>query len=254
VEQQGLRVWPDRCFSLAGLSLRHERDAREFHTVISTLGTSALEEAMKHWRFVWVLCAVTVLLAGGVALGAEQKTVAATTPKAPAPPAPGPSISPEQYKIGPEDMLAVSVWKNDAMSRVVPVRPDGMISLPLLDDVQAAGLTPMQLRDVIITKLSDYMPAPEVSVIVNDVRSFKVSVMGEVAKPARYELKSVTTVLDVLAQAGGFNQFANRSRIVILRPNGKAMTRIPFNYNKVIGSGGEDENFYLQPNDIVLVP
>ena len=141
------------------------------------------------------------------------------------------------------------------MSRVVPVRPDGMISLPLLDDVQAAGLTPMQLRDVIIKKLSDYMPAPEVSVIVNEVRSFKVSVMGEVARPARYELKSETTVLDVLAQAGGFTQFANRSRIVILRPKGsKAMTRIPFNYNKVIGSGGEDENFYLQSNDIVLVP
>ena len=156
--------------------------------------------------------------------------------------------------IGPEDLLAVSVWKNDAMSRVVPVRPDGMISLPLLDDIQAAGLTPMQLRDVIMKKLSDYMPAPEVSVIVNEVRSFKVSVMGEVARPARYELKSLTTVLDILALAGGFNQFANRSRIVILRPNGKTMARIPFNYNKVIASGGEEENFYLQSNDIVLVP
>src|SRR5207247_1179899 len=104
--------------------------------------------------------------------------------------------------------------------------------------------TPMQLRDVIMKKLSDYMPTPEVSVIVNEVRSFKVSVMGEVARPARYELRSVTTVLDILALAGGFNQFANRSRIVILRPNGnKVMSRIPFNYNKVIASGGEDENF-----------
>jgi polysaccharide export outer membrane protein len=167
---------------------------------------------------------------------------------------PGASVSPEHYRIGPEDLLMISVWKNDAMSRTLPVRPDGMISLPLLDDVQAAGLTPMQLRDVLVKKLVDYMPAPEVSVIVNDVRSFKVSVMGEVARPARYDLKSVTTVLDVLAQAGGFNQFANRSRIVILRPNGKTMTRIPFNYNKVIASGGEEDNFYLQPGDIVLVP
>ncbi len=208
---------------------------------------------MKHGGLISVICALTVVVAMG-SVGAEQKTAAATPPKAAAAPAPGPSISPEQYKIGPEDMLAVSVWKNEAMSRTVPVRPDGMISLPLLDDVQAAGLTPMQLRDVIIKKLSDYMPAPEVSVIVNDVRSFKVSVMGEVVRPARYELKSVTTVLDVLAQAGGFNQFANRSRIVILRPNGKTMTRIPFNYNKVVASGGEDENIYLQPNDIVLVP
>jgi polysaccharide biosynthesis/export protein len=212
---------------------------------------------MKHGRLISVICALMVAVVGVGGTWAQQKAepkTAAAVPKAPAPPAPGPAISAEQYKIGPEDLIAVSVWKNDAMSRVIPVRPDGMISLPLLDDIQAAGLTPMQLRDVIIKKLSDYMPAPEVSVIVNEVRSFKVSVMGEVSRPARYELKSLTTVLDVLAQAGGFTQFANRSRIVILRPNGKGMTRIPFNYNKVISSGGEDENLYLQPNDIVLIP
>lgn len=198
-----------------------------------------------------IACAALLMFCSGAALAAEQKTAAATTPR---PAAPALPVSPEAYRIGPEDIIAVSVWKNEAMSRVVPVRPDGMISLPLLDDIQAAGLTPMQLRDVIAKKLVEYMPSPEVSVIVNEVRSFKVSVMGEVARPARYELKSVTTVLDVLAQAGGFSQFANRSRIVILRPNGKGMTRIPFNYNKVIASGGEDENLYLQPGDIVLVP
>jgi polysaccharide export outer membrane protein len=131
---------------------------------------------------------------------APAKTVAAPPPAKPGTP-PSASAS-EQYLIGPEDILAVTVWKNDAMSRVVAVRPDGMISLPLLDDVQAAGLTAMQLRDVLAKKLAEYMPSPEVSVIVNDVRSFKVSVMGEVARPARYELKSWTTVLDVLAQAG----------------------------------------------------
>jgi polysaccharide export outer membrane protein len=210
---------------------------------------------MKQGRLISVISALLLVAVGAGAAGAQQqKTAAAPPAKAPAPPAPGPAISAEQYKIGPEDMIAVSVWKNDAMSRVIPVRPDGMISLPLLDDVQAAGLTPMQLRDVITKRLIDYMPAPEVSVIVTDVRSFKVSVMGEISRPARYELKSLTTVLDVLALAGGFNQFANRSKVVILRPNGKGMTRIPFNYNKVIASGGEEENFYLQPNDIVLVP
>jgi polysaccharide export outer membrane protein len=205
-----------------------------------------------------VIAVLTVLLFTGLA--------AAQQPQAPQPPAQAKAATPpakqpqssttsvEQYRIGPEDLIAVTVWKNDAMSRVVPVRPDGMISLPLLDDVKASGLTAMELRDIIAKRLVEYMPAPEVSVIVNDVRSFKVSVMGEVARPARYELKSVTTVLDVLAQAGGFNQFANRSKIVILRPNGKSMTRIPFNYNKVIASGGEDENFYLQAGDIVLVP
>jgi len=219
---------------------------------------------MKAARF---LSATAILVVGLVGVVAAQQQPAkppaaapagpAKTAAAPTPAKPGtvPSASAsEQYLIGPEDILAVTVWKNEAMSRVVAVRPDGMISLPLLDDVQAAGLTAMQLRDVLAKKLAEYMPSPEVSVIVNDVRSFKVSVMGEVARPARYELKSWTTVLDVLAQAGGFNQFANRSKIVILRPNGKTMTRVPFNYNKVVSSGGEEENFYLQPGDIVLVP
>jgi polysaccharide export outer membrane protein len=200
-------------------------------------------------------------LAGAVLIGWTVLVPGLALAQAPKPAAQPPAGQPqagqsrvEQYRIGPEDVLAITVWKNEAMSRVVPVRPDGMISLPLLDDVQAAGLTPMQLRDVLVKKLVDYMPAPEVSVIVNDVRSFKVSVIGEVARPARYELKSWTTVLDVLALAGGFTQFANRSRIVILRPNGPSMARVPFNYNRVISAGGEDENVYLQPGDIVLVP
>ena len=159
--------------------------------------------------------------------------------------------APDAYRIGPEDVLHVSVWKNEAMSRAVPVRPDGKISLPLLNDVQAAGLTTLELREVLAKKLAEYMPSPEVSVIVTEVRSFKVSVIGEVARPGRFELKSWTTVLDVLALAGGFTQFAARSRIVILQPDGKTMKRIPFNYNKI---AGEQENFYLRNGDIVLVP
>ena len=158
----------------------------------------------------------------------------------------------DDYRIGPEDVLAIAVWNNEAMSRVVPVRPDGKISLPLLDDVQAGGLTPMQLRDAIAKRLSEYVPSPSVSVIVNDVRSFKVSVIGEVARPARYELKSRASVLDVLALAGGFNQFANRARLVVLRTDGDKQVRIPFNYNRVVA--GEEENVYLRPNDIILVP
>ena len=159
--------------------------------------------------------------------------------------------APDAYRIGPEDILQISVWKNEALSRAVPVRPDGKISLPLLNDVQAAGLTALELREVLAKKLAEYMPSPEVSVIVSDVRSFKVSVIGEVARPGRFELKSWTTVLDVLALAGGFTQFASRSRIVILRPEATTMKRIPFNYNKL---AGEQENFYLRNGDIVLVP
>jgi polysaccharide export outer membrane protein len=160
----------------------------------------------------------------------------------------------EEFRIGPEDTLQISVWRNEAMSKTIPVRPDGMISLPLLNEVKAAGLTPAELRQVLSTKLAEYMPTPEVSVILTDVKSFKVSVIGEVRKPARYELKSWTTILDVLALAGGFTEFAARGRIVVLRPNGKTIKSIQFNYNKVVTAGGEQENFYLRPGDIVLVP
>jgi polysaccharide biosynthesis/export protein len=198
--------------------------------------------------FAAAILSLLAVLAGGAAAQEPPKPAAAPTQA----PDHGPAL--ESYTIGPEDMLAITVWKNEAMSRTVPVRPDGMISLPLLDDVQAAGLTPMQLRDVLAKKLAEFIPNPEVSVILTEVRSFKVSVMGEVAKPGRYELKSWTTVVDVLALAGGFTQFASRTRIVVLRPTGKTMKRISFNYNKVVSSGGEEENFYLEPGDIVLVP
>lgn len=159
-----------------------------------------------------------------------------------------------EYQVGPEDVLDIAVWNNTAISRVVPVRPDGKISLPLLRDVQAAGLTPMQIRDILARKLADYIPSPEVSVIVREVHSPKVSVIGEIKTPGRYELKSRTTVLDLLAQAGGFSEFASRGRIVILRRDGGTVKRIPFNYNKVISSDAQQENFLLRAGDIVLVP
>src|SRR2546425_11011259 len=114
---------------------------------------------------------------------------------------PGSKPSPEQmdYRIGPEDLLDIAVWNNASISRTVPVRPDGKISLPLLNDVQAAGLTPIQLREVLIKKLAEYTPTPEVSVIIREVHSFNVSVIEEVRRPGRHELKSRATVLDALA-------------------------------------------------------
>ena len=168
--------------------------------------------------------------------------------------APNGIVDPEEYRIGPEDALQIFVWKNETLSRAVSVRPDGKISLPLLGDVQAAGQTTRELRDTLVKRYAEFIAAPEISVIVNDVKSIKVSVIGEVPKPGRYELKSRTTVLDMLAMAGGFGQFASRSRIVILRPDGGKMKRIPFNFNKAVSEGGEQENFYLQPGDIVVVP
>jgi polysaccharide export outer membrane protein len=143
----------------------------------------------------------------------------------------------EPFRISPEDMLRISVWKNDEMSGPAVVRPDGMISLPLLQDVQAEGLTPLELQKVLTQKLKEFIPNPEVSVIVTDIRSLRVSVMGEVMRPGRFEIKSRVTVLEALALAGGFTQYATRSKIVILRPDETTMKRIPFNYDKAAAGG-----------------
>jgi len=190
------------------------------------------------------LFALTILAVSGAP---DPGAAAARTPTGAREEMPG-------YRIGPEDVLQVSVWSNDAVSRTAPVRPDGRISLPLLNDVQAAGLTPMELREELIRRLAEYIPHPEVSVSVTEVKSFKVSVIGAVTKPGRYELKSWATVVDVLAMAEGFTEFASRSRIVVLRSEGGRVQRLPFDYDKVASGGAGQANFYVRPSDIVLVP
>jgi len=162
-------------------------------------------------------------------------------------------VEPEAFRIGPEDILDVQVWKNSDLSRVVPVRPDGMISLPLVNDIQAAGLTAVELRQQITQRLSEFIPSPEVSVIVREVHSVKVAVLGNVKMPGHYEVKSPATVLELIARAQGLTEFADRGRIVVLRQNGTTTTRIPFNYRKV-AEGSEQENFYVRPSDIIVVP
>jgi polysaccharide export outer membrane protein len=191
---------------------------------------------------------LTGLMLVGTA-GAQQAAVK-STPMGSQQPIPVAS----DYVIGPEDMLQVSIWKNEAMSRTLPVRPDGKISLPLLHDIQAAGLTPLQLRDKIAVALAEFMPNPEVSVSVMEVRSYRVSVLGEVQKPGVLQLKAPTTVLEALALAGGFKDFASPSKIVIFRKDGSGQTqRLRFNYNRAVGNGGE-ENVSLKSGDVVVVP
>lgn len=158
------------------------------------------------------------------------------------------------YTIGPEDVLEIVVWKNQDLSRTVSVRPDGMISLPLLNDVHAAGSTPMELRDLLLEKLKEYVAAPEVSVLVTDVKSFKVAVIGEVEQPKRLDLRSRTTVLEALALAGGFKKAAKRDRVVVLRRSGDGVKRIAFNYDEATTADSDEGNFFLHPDDIIIVP
>ena len=160
----------------------------------------------------------------------------------------------KDYRIGPEDVLDVLVWKQENLSRTVPVRPDGKVSLPLVNDIMAAGLTPAELRQQITERLTEFVPSPEVSVIVKEVHSVKVAVLGSVRMPGHYEVKSPATVLELIARAQGFTEFANRDRIVVLRQNGPAgATRVPFNYRKV-AEGSDEDNFFVRPGDIIVVP
>jgi polysaccharide export outer membrane protein len=184
------------------------------------------------------------------------------SPTSPDATAPGPTrvmgsslVLPSDYKIGPGDLLQINVWKNETLSRIVPVRPDGKISLPLLQDVQAAGLTPMQLRDKLANSFAEFMPNPEVSVSVNDVRSMRISVLGQVQKPGVLELHGATTILEAIAMAGGFRDFASPSRIVVLRTDQTGKTdRIKFNYNRAVSNSGDEQNMILKPGDVVVVP
>jgi polysaccharide export outer membrane protein len=163
-----------------------------------------------------------------------------------------------EYVIGPEDVLDIAVWNNKEISRTVPVRPDGKISLPLVGDLKAAGLTPTELRDAVGAALSRYIPTPELSVIVREVHSFKVAVIGEVKTPGRYDLGSVATVLDVLAMAGGLTEYAARERVVILRREGATTKQIQFDYTRLTSRNdatkGIQDNFCVRPGDIILVP
>jgi polysaccharide biosynthesis/export protein len=162
------------------------------------------------------------------------------------------------FVIGPEDVLEVAVWGNTDVTRTVPVRPDGKISLPLINDIQAAGLTPIQLRETVTKALKPYIPEPAVSVLVREIHSFKVTVIGQVKAPGRYELKGRATVLDVLAMAGGLNEYAARGRILVLRDEQGTPRQIPFPYDKLTSKHaskpGGPENLCVRPGDVILVP
>jgi lipopolysaccharide/colanic/teichoic acid biosynthesis glycosyltransferase/protein involved in polysaccharide export with SLBB domain len=174
---------------------------------------------------------------------------------APAKETAGSSAAEYEYVIGPADVLEVAVWQNTLVSRTVPVRPDGKISLPIINDVQAAGLTPLQLQSTLSKALADYIQSPEISVIVREVHSFNVSVLGHVKTPGRYGLPSRVTVLEALALAGGLTEYADRGRIVILRRSGSKTEQIPFAYDRVMAADASksQSNFFIQPDDIILV-
>lgn len=165
------------------------------------------------------------------------------------------SCEAQPYAIGPGDVLHISVWKDATLDRTVTVRPDGMISFPLLNDMQASGLTPQALQKAVSDKLRQFIAEPEVSVVVQEVHSYAVSVLGQVKTPGRYELKNEdTTVLDVLAQAGGLTAFASPSDIAVLRTVHGVRSRLRFDYSDAVAGRGGDKAFFVHPGDVILVP
>lgn len=158
------------------------------------------------------------------------------------------------YILGAEDLIEVMVWKNPDLSGTVFVRPDGKISLPLIGDLQAAGLTSIELRDSIKVLLRRYKKTPEVSVIVREINSFSIFFVGEVVQPGKIQLKSETSFLQAVTMVGGFTEFANVKKIVLLRRENGQERRIRINYNDIISGKSSDSNVMLKRGDTILVP
>jgi len=191
-----------------------------------------------------VLCAaIGIMLATGGMQAQEGAKSSAAQPAA---------TTDATYKIGPQDVLRVDVWKETEISRSVPVRPDGKISLPLLNDVQAAGLTAMELANTITEGLKKFINNPQVTVSVAEINSRRVYVTGEVTRPGAYPLLPNMTALQALTSAGGFTQFSNLKKIYVLRNENGKQVKHPFNYKSVLD--GKQDDIPLQPGDTIVVP
>lgn len=190
----------------------------------------------------------TMMAAGSVAAQTAERsaTKPATTQSVP--------VTDPSYKIGPQDVLRIDVWKEAEISRSVPVRPDGKISLPLLNDVQAEGLTAMELSNVITEGLKKYITSPQVTVSISEINSRRVYVTGEVTRPGAFPLLPNMTVLQALTSAGGFTQFARTKKIYVLRSESGKPVKHPFNYNDVVKGNRQEDNIVLQPGDTIVVP
>jgi len=169
-------------------------------------------------------------------------------------PAPVAATTDPAYQIGPEDVLDINVWKEPEVSRVVPVRPDGRISLPLINDVQASGMSPQELSKTVSEKLRKYLNDPQVTVIVTAINSQRVFVVGEVLRAGAFPLIPGMTVLQALSSAGGFTTYADVKKIHVVRQRNGKMQQLAFNYRDVLKGDNPDQNIKLEPGDTIVVP
>lgn len=167
--------------------------------------------------------------------------------------------SPSEFLLGPEDVLEIAVWKNQELTKTVAIRPDGLISMPIVGDIQAAGLSANELAQRIADRLRQFVQNPAVSVNVKELNSYSVFVMGEVVKPGKYQLKSYVTVLQAISMAGGFADYAKKNKLQIVRTkrNGDGKRReihIPLRYDDVVAGLAEVGNIVLISGDVIVVP
>jgi polysaccharide export outer membrane protein len=203
------------------------------------------------------ILALALILATGV-IGTAQQTKPSPSTGAQAAEAtaavPAGVTPPADYVIGAEDVLSIVVWREKDLTADVMVRPDGMVSLPLVNDIQAAGLTPEEFRKNVTEATSRFVDTPTVSVIVKEINSRKVFITGEVTKPGPYPLGGPTTVLQLIAQAGGLLEYADRENINVMRTANGTVSMFRFNYKDVARGRKVEQNILLKPGDTVIVP
>jgi polysaccharide export outer membrane protein len=191
----------------------------------------------------------SLFLATALAAFGAVPQAASDAKQAPAQP---PGFVNEEYRVGPGDKLRIEVYKDPQLSQSVQVRPDGKITLPLVGDMEATGRTPIELRDMIAKSLKEYVTNPTVTVIVVEALASQVVVMGEVSRPGPVQIYGPTTIVQVLAMAGGFKEFANTKDVRVLRPNGHGVQTLRFNYKAALNS--EAKPFFVRAGDTVIVP
>jgi polysaccharide biosynthesis/export protein len=240
-----------------GFSMRQGRKALQLLSLEQTMTIPGRKMCRRISIF-----AVCILLSGWLAAQTDTTKNTGSTTSAAQPASADPSTGgaavgahDNSYIIGNDDVLSINVWKEQEVSRTVPVRSDGKISLPLAGEVQASGQTPLQLEKVLATKLQSFISEPEVTVIVTEIKSQKFNILGQVNKAGTFPLTSSLTVLDAIALAGGFRDFAKQKSIYVLRqnPDGSEV-RLPFNYKDVIKGKNMAQNIRIQPRDTIVVP
>jgi polysaccharide biosynthesis/export protein len=201
----------------------------------------------------WKAAFAALILIGSIALAQNAPAPPAASPASDKTPAPSTSPAGPTYVIGPEDVLHIAVWREADLTATLPVRPDGKISLPLLDDVQAAGLTPRQLADSVTEKLKKFIADPRVTVVVTAINSKRIFLVGEVMHPGATAMLPNMTVLQALSSAG-LSQFANTKRIYVLRTENGKQQKLPVNYRQLVKGEQIEHNYLLQPGDTIVVP